>query len=121
MDEKEEMQIILSNVKKGHWTASISYAPEEVVESLLVFYCEKKPSGKWHNCDKLIAVDSAQAGIFDLTAFGREDAIKFEVKNVHDILIDEIGIKYFAVCFDNVATDVQGGVVPGGAVNVWLW
>lgn len=24
-----------------------SYAPEKVVESLLVFYGEKKPSGKW--------------------------------------------------------------------------
>ncbi|MFJ7513166.1 SMI1/KNR4 family protein [Peribacillus simplex] len=39
--DEEDLQIILSNVKNGRWTASISYTPEEVVESLLVFYGEK--------------------------------------------------------------------------------
>ncbi|GAA2716597.1 hypothetical protein GCM10009865_49360 [Aeromicrobium ponti] len=41
-----------------------SYTAEEVVESLLVFYGEKKPSGKWHVCEKLIGVDSARARTF---------------------------------------------------------
>ncbi len=117
-EEEEEMQIILSNVKKGTWTTFISYNHEEVVKSLLIFYGEKKLKGKWHHCDKLIGVDSAQAGIFDLTAFGREDAIHFEVKNVHGIEINDVGLKYFVACSDMVASEAQGGVVPGGAVSM---
>lgn len=116
--DEEDLQIILSNVKNGRWTASISYTPEEVVESLLVFYGEKKPSGKWHDCDKSIGVDSAQAGIFDLAILGRDEAIQYEVKNVHDIEIDEVGLKYYVACCDVVASDAQGGVVPSGAVSM---
>ena len=97
VDEEEELQIVLSNVKNGKWTASISYTPEEVVKNLFVFYGEKKPSGKWHVCDKQIGVDSAQAGIFDFKTFGRDEAIQF----------DEV-----------VASDAQGGVVPDGAVSM---
>ncbi|USK33078.1 DUF4241 domain-containing protein [Bacillus sp. F19] len=118
VDDENEMQIILSNVKKGNWTTSISYSNEEVVKSLLVFYGENKPSGKWHDCDKLIGVDSAQAGIFDLEAFGRGDTIQFELKNVNDIEIAEDGLKYYVACCDIVASDAQGGVVPGGAVSM---
>lgn len=116
--DEEDLQIILSNVKNGKWTASITYTDEEVVESLLVFYGEKKPSGKWHDCDKPIGVDSAQAGIFDLAVFGRDEAIQYEVKNVHDIEIDEVGLKYYVACCDIVASDAQGGMVPGGAVSM---
>ncbi|MDQ0857887.1 SMI1/KNR4 family protein [Bacillus sp. V2I10] len=118
VDDENEMQIILSNVKKGNWTTSISYSNEEVVKNLLVFYGENKPSGKWHDYDKLIGVDSAQAGIFDLEAFGRDDAIQFELKNVNDIEIAEDGLKYYVACCDIVASDAQGGVVPGGAVSM---
>lgn len=60
-------------MKNGEWTTSITYTDEEVVERLLVFYGEKKPSGKWHDCDKPIGVDSAQAGIFDFAVFGMID------------------------------------------------
>ena len=116
--DEEDLQIILSNVKNGKWTAFISYTPEEVVESLFVFYGKKKPSGKWHVCEKLIGVDSAQAGIFDYKIFGRDDAIQYEVKNVHDIEIDADGLKYYVACADMVASDAQGGVVPGGAVSM---
>jgi len=116
--DEEDLQIILPNVKNGKWTAFISYTPEEVVESLFVFYGKKKPSGKWHVCEKLIGVDSAQAGIFDYKIFGRDDAIQYEVKNVHDIEIDADGLKYYVACADMVASDAQGGVVPGGAVSM---
>lgn len=115
---EEDLQIILSNVKIGQWKAFISYTSDEVVESLSVFYGEKKPSGKWHVCEKLIAVDSAQAGIFDYKIFGRDDAIQYQVKNVHDIEIDADGLKYYVACADKVASDAQGGVVPGGAVSM---
>lgn len=118
VDNEEDLQIILSNVKNGKWTATISYTPEEVVKNVFVFYGEKKPSGKWHVCDKLIGVDSAQAGIFDMKAFGRDDAIQYVVKNVDDIEISEVGLKYYVACSDMVASDAQGGVVPGGAVSM---
>lgn len=97
VDEEAELQIVLLNVKNGNWTASISYTPDEVVKNLFVFYGEKKPSGKWHVCDKQIGVDSAQAGIFDFKTFGRNEAIQF----------DEV-----------VASDAQGGVVSDGAVSM---
>jgi hypothetical protein len=97
VDEEAELQIVLLNVKNGNWTASISYTPDEVVKNLFVFYGEKKPSGKWHVCDKQIGVDSAQAGIFDFKTFGRDEAIQF----------DEV-----------VASDAQGGVVSDGAVSM---
>ncbi|WP_223596198.1 SMI1/KNR4 family protein [Neobacillus bataviensis] len=116
--DEEDLQIILSNVKNGNWKATITYTDEEVVESLIVFHGEKKPSGKWHDCDKTIAVDSAQAGIFNLAVFGRDEAIQYEVKNVYDIEIDEDGLKYYVACCDIVASDAQGGVVPGGAVSM---
>jgi hypothetical protein len=88
------------------------------VESLFIFYGEKKPSGKWHVCEKLIGVDSAQAGIFDYKIFGSDDAIQYEVKNVHDIEMDADGLKYYVACADMVASDAQGGVLPGGAVSM---
>jgi hypothetical protein len=116
--DEDELQIILSNIKNGEWKAFISYTKEEVVESLSVFYGEKKPSGKWHVCEKLIAVDSAQAGIFDYKIFGRDDTIQYEVRNVHDIEIDADGLKYYVACSDVVASDAQGGVIPGGAVSM---
>ncbi|MBY6038062.1 SMI1/KNR4 family protein [Fictibacillus nanhaiensis] len=118
VEEENELQIILSNVKKGKWQTSISYSHDKVVETLFVFYGEKKPTGKWHDCDKSIGVDSAQAGIFDLTIFGMDDVIQFEVRNVDDIKMDEDGLKYFVACCDVVASDAQGGVVPGGAVSM---
>ncbi|WP_282035368.1 SMI1/KNR4 family protein [Metabacillus indicus] len=97
VDEETELQIVLLNVKNGKWTASISYTPDEVVKNLFVFYGEKKPSGKWHVCDKQIGVDSAQAGIFDFETFGKNEAIQF----------DKV-----------VASDALGGVVSDGAVSM---
>lgn len=116
--DEEDLQIILSNVKNGKWTACITYTDEEVVKSLVVFYGDKKPSGKWHESQKTITVDSAQAGIFDLAVFGRDEAIQYKVKNVYDIEIGECGTKYYVACCDVVASDAQGGVVPGGAISM---
>ncbi|KZE69149.1 hypothetical protein AWM68_02455 [Fictibacillus phosphorivorans] len=97
VDDEADLQIVLLNVKNGNWTASISYTPDEVVKNLFVFCEEKKPSGKWHVCEKPIGVDSAQAGIFDFNTFGRDEIIMF----------DEL-----------TASDAQGGVVSGGAVSM---
>ncbi|PSL41041.1 uncharacterized protein DUF4241 [Planomicrobium soli] len=114
--EDTGIQVHLSNVKNGRWTATVSYTDDEVVEKLTAYFAEKKPSGKWHSCDKLIAVDSAQAGIFDAALFGKDEAIPYEVENVYGIGMDEEGLKYYVACSDAVASDDQGGVIPGGAV-----
>lgn len=114
--EDTEMQVHLGNVKKGQWTASISYTDYETVETLTAYFAEKKPSGKWHVCDRLIGVDSAQAGIFDAVLFGRDESIPGEVENVYGIEMGEEGLKYYVACSDKVASDDQGGIIPGGAV-----
>lgn len=114
--EDTGIQVHLSNVKNGQWTATVSYTDDEVVEKLTAYFAEKKPSGKWHRCDKLIAVDSAQAGIFDAALFGKDEAIPYEVENVYGIRMEEEGLKYYVACSDAVASDDQGGVIPGGAV-----
>lgn len=114
--EDTEIQVHLSNVKKGQWAVSISYTDDEVVETLTAYFAEKKPSGKWHVCDRLISVDSAQAGIFDAAVFGKDESIPGEVANVYGIEMDEEGLKYYVACSDVVASDDQGGILPGGAV-----
>ncbi len=111
-----EMQVQLSNVKNGGWTASISYTDDATVETLMAYFAEKKPSGKWHVCDRLIAIDSAQAGIFDADLFGKDESVPGEVENVYDIEMSEEGLKYYVVCSDRVASDDQGGIIPGGAI-----
>ncbi|WP_341201450.1 SMI1/KNR4 family protein [Planomicrobium okeanokoites] len=116
--EDTEMQVHLANVKKGQWTASISYTNDETVETLTAYFAEKKPSGKWHVCERLIGVDSAQAGIFDAAVFGRGESIPGEVENVYGIELDEEGLKYYLACSDAVASDDQGGILPGGAVSM---
>lgn len=40
------------------------------------------------------------------------------MKNINDIEIDEVGLKYYVACCDMVASDAQGGVVPSGAVSM---
>ncbi|MFS0781227.1 SMI1/KNR4 family protein [Bacillus sp. 1P06AnD] len=118
VDEEQEMQIIIENVKKGTWNSSISYSDEEVVDYLLAFHGDKKPRGKWHLCDKWIGIDSAKAGIFDLETFGRDEMVPYEVENTDDLDMDEEGMKYFVACCDKVSSNAQGGVVPGGAVSM---
>lgn len=118
VDEKNTKQIKLSNVKKGEWTARITYTEEDYVQSLQIFYGKNNLSKKWNICDDLIGVDSGQAGIFDISLFGRDSAIPYEVKNVNNIEINRSGLKYYVACADMVTSDFQGGIVPGGAVSM---
>lgn len=114
---ESDIQVILNNVKNGEWTGSITYDEEESVESLRAFYKEKKPTGRWHDCDQPIGVDSAQAGIFDCAVYGKEESIPYEVENIHDLEFEE-EMKYYIACCDVVASDAQGGIVPGGIVSM---
>ncbi|MEI2467796.1 SMI1/KNR4 family protein [Niallia taxi] len=113
---EDELQIVLSEVKKGVWTSSISYTDDEVVKSLFVFHGEKPPSGKWHKHKKMIAVDSAQAGVFDFDSYGKDEIIQNEVENIQNIELKEYGSKYYIACCDAVSSIFQGGIIPNGAV-----
>jgi len=89
LEEETDLQLILSNVKSGSWTAAIIYTEDEWVKQLLVFEGSKKRSGKWHRQDQPIGVDSALAGIFDGTAYRQHPAMEFETVDSAD---DQAGI-----------------------------
>ncbi|VWX34547.1 SMI1/KNR4 family protein [Exiguobacterium oxidotolerans] len=96
LEEDTELQLILSNVKSGSWTAATIYTEDEWVKQLLVFEGDKKRSGKWHRQEQSIGVDSALVGIFDLTAYRQNHAVEFEAV---------------------VSSDDQAGIVSFGAVS----
>lgn len=96
LEEETDLQLMLSNVKSGSWTAAIIYTEDEWVKQLLVFERDKKRSGKWHRQEQPIGVDSALAGIFDGTAYRQHQAMEFETV---------------------VSADDQAGIVSFGAVS----
>lgn len=63
---EDELQIVLSDVKKGAWTSSIFHTDDEVVKSFFVYNGEKPLSGKWHKHKRMIAVDSHRRGFLNL-------------------------------------------------------
>lgn len=74
---------------------------------------------EWIETSKNISVDSAMAGIFDASIFGRDDAISYEVKNIYEIEMDEEGMKYYVACSDIIASsDDEAGIVAGGTVSM---
>ncbi|MDX1259173.1 SMI1/KNR4 family protein [Exiguobacterium sp. K1] len=94
LEEETDLQLMLSNVKSGSWTAAIIYTEDEWVKQLLVFEGDKKRSGKWHRQEQPIGVDSALAGIFDGTAYRQHQAMEFETVVSAD---DQAGIVSFGV------------------------
>lgn len=115
-DEAAQMQVRLTSVRKGDWTAAISYTTDEVVTGLVAYSTVQAGNGEWHEHDKPIQICSALAGIFDSAFFGKDDAISYEVENIFDIKMAETGHKYYVACADAVASDAQGDVIPSGAV-----
>ncbi len=115
-EDTEDLQALLKPAKRGTWSATVSYDEEEVVHQLTAFWGNTEPEGEWLPIDQLIAVDSAQAGIFDFTFFNDDEKIIGEVENVYEIDMDDHVSKYYVACCDAVSTEQQGGIVPGGAV-----
>ncbi|WP_338472601.1 SMI1/KNR4 family protein [Niallia sp. XMNu-256] len=115
-EDSEELQVLLQPAKRGDWSATVSFDEEEVVHQLVVFWGSTEPKGEWIPIDQLIAVDSAQAGIFDFTFFDDDEKIIDEVENVYGFEMDDDVSKYYIACCDAVASEQQGGIVPGGAV-----
>ncbi|MDF2902605.1 MAG: hypothetical protein K0S25_243 [Bacillus sp. (in: firmicutes)] len=115
-ENTEGLQVVLKPAKRGNWSATISYNEEEVVRQLVVFWGNTEPEEEWIPINQLIAVDSAQVGIFDFTLFDDGEIIINEVENEYDIEMDNDVSKYYVACCDAVASKQQGGIVPGGAV-----
>lgn len=115
-ENTEDLQVLLKPAKLGDWSATVSSNEEEVVHQLVVFWGNTEPEGEWIPIDQLIAVDSAQAGIFDFTFYDNDEKIIDEVENVYDIEMDDDVSKYYVACCDAVASEQQGDIVPGGAV-----
>ncbi|GAF17103.1 hypothetical protein JCM19046_1582 [Bacillus sp. JCM 19046] len=70
---KEDGNMVFSNVKAGDWTASLAYMENQTVKHVTVFYGKKLSSGKWHDFNKPIVVDSASVGIFNYDAYQKVD------------------------------------------------
>ena len=114
----DDLAWILTPAKSGEWKAIILYEEDETVAKLMACHIESEQNLEWVETGKDIAVDSAQAGIFDATIYGRDEMITYEVQNVYGIEMDEEGLKYYVACCDKVASDEQGGVLIGGTVSM---
>lgn len=117
----EEESCLLTNVKRGEWAAVIFYEEDETVSRLTTYHKESSLEYEWIESDMDFMVDSAQAGIFDASVYGRDEVISGSLKNVYDIEMDEEGMKYYVACCDQTASGEQGGIVPGGVVSVSGW
>lgn len=114
----DDLAWILTPAKSGEWKATIFYDEDETVAKLMACHIEVKENLDWVEVVKEIAVESAQAGIFDASVYGRDEMITYEVQNVYEIEMDEEGLKYYVACCDKVASDDQGGVLVGGTVSM---
>jgi hypothetical protein len=57
---------------------------------------------RFKNTTKTNIKNTAKAGIFDVSVYGRDDMIKYELQNIYDIEMDEEGLKYYVACCDKV-------------------
>ena len=108
-EEMEDLQVLLMLAKRGEWSVT-------VLRTIVAFWGNTEPEGEWIRTDQMITVDSAQAGIFDFTFFNNDAKLNTELENVYDIEMNEDVSKYYVACYDAVASEQQGGIVPGGAV-----
>lgn len=117
-EDIDGLQALLKPVKKGIWSAEISYDEYETVHQLTVFWGHTEPAGAWIPIEESIAVDSAQVGVFELSCYYNDDLISEIPANVYEIETDDGVSNYYVVCCDATGSDKQGGTVPGGAVVV---
>ena len=116
--EDEEFSWILTPVKRGEWIATVFYEEDETIAKLMALHKDSQQDNKWIETGKEIGVDSAMAGIFNASTYGRDEVITYEVENVYEIEMDEEGLKYYVACSDIVASDDEAGIVVGGAVSM---
>ena len=117
-EDTDGLQALLKPVRKGNWSAVVSYDEYETVHQLTIFWGNTEPTGAWIPIEEFIAVDSAQLGVFDLSCYHNDDMISERPANVYEIDIDDGVSTYYIACCDATNSDKQGGTVPGGAVAV---
>jgi hypothetical protein len=85
----DDLSFILNPAKSGEWVATIFYDEDETVAKLMACYIEAKQDLEWIATGKEIAVDSAKAGIFDVSVYSRDEMITYQLQNIYDIEMDE--------------------------------
>ncbi|MDT2046642.1 DUF4241 domain-containing protein [Priestia flexa] len=119
VDDSDDFAWQLEPAKRGEWTATVFYEDDFTISKLVATHTDFKMTDNWIDTGKEVGVDSATAGIFDASVYGRDDAITYEVKNVHEINMDEEGLTYYVACCDAVASsEYEAGIVPGGVVSM---
>ncbi|WP_140457129.1 DUF4241 domain-containing protein [Priestia megaterium] len=119
LDNVDDLSWILEPAKSGEWKASIFEGQDVSVSKLIACHIDFEPSSEWIEIGKDIGVDSAMAGIFDASVYGRDEAIPYDVKNIYEIEMDEEGLKYYVACADIVgSSDYEAGIVAGGTVSM---
>jgi len=119
LDNVDDLSWILEPAKSGEWKAIIIEGQDVSVSKLMACHIDFELGSEWIEIDKEIGVDSAMAGIFDASVYGRDEAILYDVKNIYDIEMDEEGLKYYVACADIVASsDYEAGIVAGGTVSM---
>ncbi|MFP7486303.1 hypothetical protein SFC65_19255 [Priestia filamentosa] len=117
-DPDDDLSWALTPAKSGEWEASIYEGEDISVDKLMVCYKGYKPNSEWIDIRKEVAVDSASAGIFDGSIYGKDESIPYKVENVYEIDIPEEGLKYYVACCDVIAkAEEEAGLVPGGVVS----
>lgn len=104
--------IQLQNTKKGTWNAHVKYSDEgrwgtRCAEIMALHDSEKTPT--WESIG-VIGVDSGQAGIFDIEVFQNGATVVPREKTRRP---DK---PWYSSCGDLTLSEVQAGVIPGGAV-----
>jgi hypothetical protein len=118
-DESDILSWVLEPAKSGEWESTVFFTEDFTITKLMVCHRDVELGSEWIETGKNIGVDSAMAGIFDASVFGRDEAISYEVKNIYEIDMDEEGMKYYVACSDIIATsDDEAGIVAGGTVSM---
>jgi hypothetical protein len=107
--------VILENVKNGTWEVSCSKNDDNRIDQLSAF-CEevKKYDCSWEELKESVAVDSGQAGIFDLEKYRKDKFIEGKVD--FDRGTDDEGEKFYCRCCDITLSNEKVGVVANSGV-----
>ncbi len=115
----ESYQAVIRQAKTGAWRAeALLYKPEpddERCAELRVFHQSHAHKGpcEWVALRTEVAVDSGQAGIFELAHFHKASDVPRNYR-WHDKVIDPTD-RWYSLCCD-VTLNANAGVIPHGAV-----
>jgi hypothetical protein len=111
----------LNNVENGQWNAVIEKMDDGdwgVRVSSLLAYTGREPDAKDFELQEgsLVAVDSGQAGIFDINVYRNDDFAK-PTQFLSESRQEEDGEKWYSSCCDATMSSDDAGVIIGGVVS----